>query len=120
MPVRYVIGAGLVLAALVLLLATAGAMAGSPGQARGQGGCAPRSELVDHLARKFGEVRVASGVTHAGGLIETFAAASGTWTILVTSPGGRSCLVATGDGWRAETGPPLLSPRITPGAERGT
>jgi hypothetical protein len=108
---RHLIGAGLALAAFFLVLATAGSVAAA---------CAPRSAIVDLLAARHGEVLVASGVSHKGGLVETFASQSGTWTILLTSPTGRSCLVAAGDGWRGETGAPLLSPRVVPGAERGT
>jgi hypothetical protein len=108
---RHLIGAGLVLAVLILLLAPAGAVAAA---------CAPRSAIVDLLAARHGEVLVARGVTNKGGLLETFASQSGTWTILLTSPSGRSCLVATGDGWQGELGAPLLSPKVVPGAERGT
>jgi hypothetical protein len=111
MATRYLIGAGLALAALFLVLAIGGAQASA---------CAPRSELVAHLAAKFGEVRVSIGVTKKGALIETFASQAGTWTILVTSPTGRSCLVAVGDGFVGSTGTPMLSPKVVPGAERGS
>ncbi len=62
--------------------------------------CNTRDSVLRQLADKYGEVPVALGVTHNGGLIEVFAAPNGkTWSIIVTSPQGMSCLVAAGSGW---------------------
>ena len=76
------------------------------------GGCAWVDAEVAGFVRgegdrdDFGEVvpeaPVAVGVTSAGGLVEVFATDDGaTWTIVVTTPQGRSCMVAAGEGWRA-------------------
>ncbi|MFQ5776195.1 MAG: hypothetical protein ACE5GS_16880 [Kiloniellaceae bacterium] len=41
------------------------------------------------------------GVTAEGSLVEVLAdATGGTWTIIVTSPEGVSCLILSGEGWR--------------------
>jgi hypothetical protein len=109
MPIKYLVYAGLALAVLIFMLATGRAEASA---------CAARSELVAHLAAKFGELRVSLGVTKNGSLFETFASQSGTWTVLLSSPTGRSCLVAVGDGFVGSTGTPMLSPKVVPGAER--
>ncbi len=72
--------------------------------------CRPHDDVLPHLAQKYDEVPVAIGVTNSGGLVEVLTTADGgTWTIIVTTPQGISCLVAAGEGWRnrkqVETGP---------------
>ncbi len=63
--------------------------------------CGPRSEVVAGLAKKYQESPVAIGVTSGGGLVEVLSSSGGeTWTIIVSSPEGISCLVTSGEGWR--------------------
>ena len=63
--------------------------------------CNDRKEVLNLLAQKYKESPVASGVTNNGGLVEVLTdAKGGTWTIIVTTPQGVSCLVAAGEGWR--------------------
>ncbi len=69
--------------------------------AAGQTSCDLRYKVVEHLARKYGETVSAWGVSSTGALVEVFESPkTGTWTITVTAPGGPTCLVGTGDGWR--------------------
>ena len=71
------------------------------GPAAAQPVCRERGEVVEHLARKYQEAPVAMGVTSGGKLVEVLTDHKGdTWTIIVTTPQGMSCLVATGEGWR--------------------
>ena len=57
---------------------------------------------------------MAVGVTNKGALVEVLTSADGgTWTIIVTTPQGMSCLVAAGEGWRFL---PRTDPRIGPRA----
>ncbi len=63
--------------------------------------CNERDHVLKLLAKKYKETPIAAGVTNTGGLVEVLAAAKGgTWTIIVTTPQGVSCLVAAGEGWR--------------------
>ena len=72
--------------------------------------CSTRSSVVSHLADKYGEQITANAVTHNGTLLEVLTAADGgTWSIIVTTPRGRSCLVASGEGWR-DIAPELEGP----------
>ena len=72
------------------------------GDAAGQSRCDSRERLVAQLAERYRESPIALGVDSGGGLLEVLAAADGsTWTIVITSPQGRSCMVAAGEGWRA-------------------
>lgn len=72
----------------------------APGLAQAQQvSCDDRAAILALLAGKYHEAPSATGVTSAGGLIEVLTSDSGSWTIIVTSPYGRSCMVASGDGW---------------------
>ena len=63
--------------------------------------CNTRASVLALLAGKYGEAPVAVGIANGGGLVEVLASPDGeSWTIIVTSPQGVSCLVAAGHGWR--------------------
>ncbi len=63
--------------------------------------CNERDRVLEFLAKKYKESPIAAGVTNAGGLVELLTdGKGGTWTIIVTTPQGMSCLVAAGAGWR--------------------
>ncbi|MFQ6017483.1 MAG: hypothetical protein ACE5KF_04750 [Kiloniellaceae bacterium] len=63
--------------------------------------CDRRDSVLDLLAQRYAEAPVAAGVTAQGSLIEVLTdAKGGTWTIIVTSPRGVSCVVFSGEGWR--------------------
>ncbi len=69
--------------------------------ASAQSQCGDRGELVTILSDKFGESQVAGGLSRAGTLIEVFSSGSGdTWSLVVTTPDGQSCLVDAGADWR--------------------
>ena len=63
--------------------------------------CNERENVLELLAKKYQEKPIAAGVTNTGGLVEVLTdTKGGTWTIIVTTPQGVSCLVAAGEGWR--------------------
>ena len=69
--------------------------------ARGESvSCGERHGILEWLEGKFYEKRTAFGLTSDGRVLEVFAAPSGSWTILVTYPGGLSCLVTSGIDWQ--------------------
>jgi hypothetical protein len=91
-------------AAFLTLLVAAAWPAGAQGQPART--CAERAALVERLKKGLGEVRQAMGLNRANAIVEVFASAeTGTWTILVTTPNGISCLVANGDLWESQNGP---------------
>ncbi len=72
-------------------------------QTAAQAACSPRTDVLGHLAKKYGEAPVAIGVTNKGGLVEVLTTGDGnTWTIIVSMPNGTSCMVAAGEGWRTK------------------
>ncbi|KKN25228.1 hypothetical protein LCGC14_0887090 [marine sediment metagenome] len=69
--------------------------------AQSQPQCNERDNVLALLAKKYQETPIAAGVTNTGGLVEVLTdGKGGTWTIIVTTPQGMSCLVAAGEGWR--------------------
>ncbi len=61
--------------------------------------CASRAEFLNHLSANYREAPVAMGLTANGGLLEVVASKDGSWTIIVTTPNGMSCGVASGLSW---------------------
>ena len=88
-----------------LIFATQHAFAGA--------NCAERSVVLNELASKYKETRRAMGIAANAVMMEMFAsAATGTWTLTVTTADGTTCLVASGDGYETltETLPPIGDP----------
>lgn len=71
----------------------------SPALAQGPQ-CGSREAILKALQNGYQERPVSRGVTSTGALLEAFAGPSGSWSILVTVPGGPTCLVSSGEGWR--------------------
>ncbi len=62
--------------------------------------CNSRDKVPELLSETYSEAPVAAGVTNNGGLVEVLSTSDGnTWSMIITSPQGMSCLVAAGEGW---------------------
>ncbi len=66
--------------------------------------CGDRKAVVDHLSRVYSEAPKAAGVTGSGALVELYVAPTrpgkySTWSLIVTLPDGRACLLIAGEGW---------------------
>ena len=72
-------------------------MTGTPAQAAE---CGRRDYIIKQLGKQFAEVRRATGMMRKSGLMEIYVSKKkGTWTVLVTSPRGMTCIVAAGEMW---------------------
>lgn len=80
-----------------------------PGAAMADG-CAPRETPMSMLAERYGEAPIAAGPTSEGFLPEVAVSPAGTWTIVMTEPGGRACGVAAGEAWNRHPLAALLGP----------
>lgn len=67
--------------------------------AQAQQNCGPHGDLVAHLGDKYQERQVGYGAAGAFAIMEIYASATGTWTVIVTDVTGMSCIVAAGEGW---------------------
>ena len=61
--------------------------------------CAPREQVVQHLASDYNEKPVGMGLSASGALVVMFASPAGTWTAVMVSPTGAACVADVGDGW---------------------
>ena len=88
---------------LAMLTGFAITMAALPLRAEPNGdraACGSRAKMVERLSRNFGETRRGIGLGTKDRVVEVFASeTTGTWTITVTMPDGRACLIASGQNW---------------------
>ena len=66
--------------------------------------CSARERVLSLVIDQRGEARLATGRAARGATIDLFAAESGTWTLVLNLPDGRSCLLANGNGFTATQG----------------
>ena len=93
-----------ILTTSVLIL---GMAAVGPPDTQAQMACGARDSVVAKLGEKYGEVRRGGGLAGLTAIFEIWASeATGTWTILKTTPDGSSCIMAVGDGWQDDAGEP--------------
>lgn len=85
---------------LVVGLVTTALGAAAPALAEGDigtQGCGAPADVAVWLSQHFDETPLARGVQGDGRLFELYAAKAGaTWTVVVTEPGGESCIVNEG------------------------
>jgi hypothetical protein len=91
-----------ILTTSVLIL---GMAAIGPPEAQAQMACGERDSVVAKLGDKYGEVRRGVGLAGSTAIFEVWASeATGTWTILKTTPNGLACIMAVGEGWHDDAG----------------
>jgi hypothetical protein len=61
--------------------------------------CGKHVDFVKALTDKFQEQGKAMAIAGQRNLLEVFTSKAGTWTILLTSPEGKTCIVAAGNSW---------------------
>ena len=89
MALRVLIGP--IVVAVLLFVASA---------AHGQIMCAERSTVLTHFGAKYKEGPVAMGLASNGAVLEVLTSVKGSWTIIVTGPTGKTCIVASGEAWQ--------------------
>ena len=81
-----------------------GLFLGLAAEAPAQTVCLPHTEVAKQLGSLHSEAPVAIGLANDGNVVEVFSTGDGsTWTIVVTMPSGKTCLVAAGEGWETLT-----------------
>ena len=84
---------------VIALPAGLAALLGLAAPAAAQERCGPRAEVIEMLGEDYEETRRGVGLAGSTQVVEVFASAAGSWTVLVTDAQGRSCLVASGHEW---------------------
>lgn len=84
--------------AILFPLAVAAALA-APASAQ-TANCSTREHVIGHLADRFGEARQSIGLAAGNRIVEMFASPdTGTWTLTMTTPDGRTCIIGAGQAW---------------------
>ena len=66
-----------------------------------QAACGDRDELIKTLKQRYKEVPVAAGISQKNTeAFEIFASESGTWTVVMTTSTGMTCIMAAGHSWK--------------------
>lgn len=66
--------------------------------------CAARERVLAFVIDARGETRLATGEAARGAVVELYAAESGSWSLVLSLPDGRACLLANGTGFVATAG----------------
>jgi len=86
---------------LALVALTAALTFGGIQAASAQALCGDRTNFLKHLGKSYKESPTAMGLTSNGKVIEVLTSDKGSWTIIVTNPEGKSCVVAAGEAWES-------------------
>ncbi len=72
--------------------------------ANAQQACSSHDEAMLQLEKQFSEQVAGRGLaTNGKQMLELLVSETGSWTVLVSDPRGRSCVVASGENWQAKT-----------------
>jgi hypothetical protein len=80
-------------------IAAALALLASPASAQQPTACGDRDEVLGTLKGQYKEIPTGFGMTVGGQVIELLTSEEGSWTLLLSMPNGRSCLIGAGEGW---------------------
>ncbi|PCI05098.1 MAG: hypothetical protein COB78_00285 [Hyphomicrobiales bacterium] len=62
--------------------------------------CGTHDLITSTLAAQYNEIPLHRGLTPKGTMVEVFSSKAGTFTVVITIPTGRSCLVTAGTHWQ--------------------
>ncbi|MFL5332793.1 MAG: hypothetical protein ACJ8H8_06345 [Geminicoccaceae bacterium] len=103
-------GVGLLLTSLALAGGTGTAWAQVPGEPV-RVPCYSYEEVARQLKGAYQEAPVSLGLQANGNLLQVFSSpATGSWTIVSTTPQGVACVLAAGQHWENVTTPASLGP----------
>lgn len=98
------IGKGMEIMLLVAATALVALALGGVGAARADMDtpriCGDRDAVLRTLDGKYAEKPASVGLANNGTVVEVLTSEDGTWTIVMTAPNGRSCLLAAGEYWQ--------------------
>ena len=61
--------------------------------------CGERKAIIKELFEKHQEHPTHAGLVNNGNVLELVTSQEGTWTVLITTPDGTTCILATGEHW---------------------
>lgn len=61
--------------------------------------CGPAAQMTSQLTERWGQVPRATGLAATGVLFQIFVSPDGNWTLVISDPTGRACVLETGVNW---------------------
>ena len=61
--------------------------------------CFPHAEMVAHLDTQKNQSQVVAAQEDRGALVEVYVSELGSWSMVITNPDLRSCIIGTGTQW---------------------
>ena len=90
-------------AAMAAITATvASPVSADPGAERGDPAatvCARHDAMTKYLSVSYAEQRLNLALDANGNMVEVYSSNQGSWTMVVITPAGVACVVATGEAW---------------------
>ncbi len=94
----------LLIVPIVALLSAAGISSNA------QAACLDRQDAISKLQNRYGEKLSARGLASNGkAMIELLTSRNGSWTMLITTTDGRTCIFGSGNDWNVVQ-PKLIAP----------
>jgi len=98
----------------ILIAGTVAILAATSTQAQTRN-CGERTSITERLKSGYGETFAGGGLRNGESIFEVWKSdENGTWTILMTTPDGRSCVMAAGTDWHNSI-PGMEQPAGIPG-----
>ncbi len=89
---------------IIFSLIAASALFISASSANAEQFCAPRDRALIQLEKQLEENILGRGLAVNGKrMIELFVSEKGSWTVLISDPNGRSCVLTSGENWQGTT-----------------
>ncbi len=86
------------------ILGFIGTTLSSTGLASAQQACVTHEAATKQLEQQFDERVVGRGLANTGkAMFELFVSEKGSWTVVVSEPNGRSCILASGESWQQQS-----------------
>jgi hypothetical protein len=63
--------------------------------------CGKHDAIVAALKSHYQENRQAIGLAATAGVVELYVSDAGSWTMIVTTPAGQTCIAAAGQAWQS-------------------
>ena len=63
--------------------------------------CGPHDKIIATLSKQFQEKQEAIGLAATGQVMEVYVSREGSWTILVSTTNGMTCVIGAGEGWES-------------------
>ena len=75
--------------------------------------CGDRSKMIGYLDRDYQEARSGLGLASSGAVVELYTAKTGTWTMLITKPGDKTCMIGSGESWENQLAPEKVAGEVS-------